>query len=212
MTEELQKFEDLLSRILKFPSGGRRRLIALAGPPGSGKSTLARRLVDSLTASGRPAQVVPMDGFHLDNNILEDIGLLKRKGAPETFDLSGFRCLIARLHEPGDVFFSVFDRRRDMAIAGAGLVSEDCEFVVIEGNYLLLDEPGWNALSSEWDISVWLKVALPELQTRTVRRWLEHGFSEEESRRRVLSNDLPNARRTMAAISPHDIEIQEQNP
>jgi len=207
MTKENQKFEHLVSRVLALPTGRRRKLIALAGPPGSGKSTMAQQLADRLTASGRIAQVVPMDGFHLDNRILQQRGLLDRKGAPETYDLSGFSRLIMQLHEQDEVFFPVFDRRRDFAISGAGVVDKACEFVVVEGNYLLLDEPGWKSLAQQWDLSVWLNVGLPELQARSVRRWLEHGFSEEQARRRAETNDLPNARRVIAAVNGHEIEI-----
>jgi pantothenate kinase len=207
MTAKAHDFHDVFQRITQFPADGRRRLIALAGPPGSGKSTMARRLRTGLNRAGRAAQVVPMDGFHLDNRLLETRGLSARKGAPETFDLDGFASLIARLHSQDAVVFPIFDRARDIAIAGAGLVEAGCEFVIVEGNYLLLDEAGWRTLSGQWDLSVWLKLSLDELGERSINRWLKYGFSPDQARARAHSNDLPNARRAMAAITGHDMEI-----
>ena len=66
-----------------------RFIVAIAGPPGAGKSTLADALHEELTRRGEKSAVLPMDGFHMDNGILEERGLLKRKGAPETFDVRG---------------------------------------------------------------------------------------------------------------------------
>ena len=80
-----------------------RRLVALAGPPATGKSTLAGALCERLSRDGQSAVVVPMDGFHLDNRILEARGLLARKGAPETFDADGFIALIRRLKSGAEV-------------------------------------------------------------------------------------------------------------
>ncbi len=76
----------LSERIAQTSFSHKRRLIALAGAPASGKSTLAH----ALCALVPGACVVPMDGFHLDNALLEARGLLARKGAPETFDARGF--------------------------------------------------------------------------------------------------------------------------
>ncbi len=209
MTGGGEKSDDVLARISGFAPDGR-RLIALAGPPGSGKSTMARRLCEQLNGLGRESQVVPMDGFHLDNRILAARGLSARKGAPETFDLAGFTSLIGRLHDRAPIYFPIFERQRDIAIAGAGVVEPGCEFVIVEGNYLLLDAPGWRALGAHWDLSVWLNVPLTVLQERSVNRWLQHGFSLDEAQRRAQSNDLPNARRAMAAIAAHDMDIQGQ--
>jgi len=74
MSAPQSKFDELLARVLEFPEGRPRKLIALGGPPCSGKSNMARRLADKLTAAGRTTQVVPMDGFHLDNRILQARG------------------------------------------------------------------------------------------------------------------------------------------
>ena len=52
---------------------------ALLGPSGCGKSTLATELARRLSAQRRKTIVVPMDGFHLDNAILETRGLTQRK-------------------------------------------------------------------------------------------------------------------------------------
>ena len=73
------EFGQLASEIEKQAIGGKRALIAIAGAPGSGKSTFAERLSGYL---GKKASVIPMDGFHLDNSVLEAKGLLSVKGAP----------------------------------------------------------------------------------------------------------------------------------
>ena len=54
----------------------KRCLIAIAGPPAVGKSTLAECLCDKLNRAKKQAAIVPMDGFHMDNDTLIAKGLL----------------------------------------------------------------------------------------------------------------------------------------
>ena len=178
--------------------------MAVAGPPGSGKSTLAADLVAGL---GAQAALVPMDGFHLDNRVLQARGLLGSKGAPETFDVAGFRGTVQRLADGGEVVIPVFDRARDLAIAGAQVVDANKTIAVIEGNYLLLDRPPWAGLRDLWDMTIFLDVEMPELERRLVRRWLEHDHSPAEALARARSNDLPNAQLVLAHSFPGDIRI-----
>jgi len=169
---------------------GKRRMIALVGPPASGKSTLAEMVASNLP----DACVVPMDGFHLDDRLLKARGLLDRKGAPDTFDVSGLIHLITRLKNEDEVIFPVFDRHNEHSIAGAGIVGAETRTVIVEGNYLLLDAPGWRALSDLWDFSVLLDVPLATLRKRLLARWADHGYSEEDAAHKTDTNDLPNAR------------------
>ncbi|MGL5911525.1 MAG: nucleoside/nucleotide kinase family protein, partial [Phycicoccus sp.] len=80
------------------PVGGR-ALLGVTGEPGVGKSTLAAALVEALCdeLGDGWAALVPMDGFHLADVQLERLQLLDRKGAPETFDASGYVALLERL-------------------------------------------------------------------------------------------------------------------
>lgn len=186
---------------LPAPAGGR-RLIALAGPPGSGKSTLAGAVAQAL---GAP--VVPMDGFHLDNRILEPRALLPRKGAPDTFDASGFLRLATALRAGGEVFYPVFDRALDIAIAGAGCVAAECDTVVLEGNYLLYDAPVWRELRPLWDLAIYLSVPEETLRRRLTRRWLDHGLAPAAAAARAEGNDMANARLIAARRLPADLEV-----
>ncbi|MCF3973913.1 AAA family ATPase [Paracoccus sp. EGI L200073] len=187
-----------------------RTVLAVAGAPGSGKSTLAEALVARLP----DAVLVPMDGFHLDDRVLEERGLLERKGAVETFDAEGFAVLAGRLAQPGgDIVFPVFDRSRELAVAGAGVVAPSHRVVVVEGNYLLLDRPPWNRV--RYDLSVWLDVPLPELRRRLEARW--HALGKDEAGVAAhLANDLANAQIASTASRAADVvlvgEVAHQEP
>ncbi len=190
----------LLTAIAALPPG--RRLVAIAGAPGSGKSTLAESLVAQLPQ----AALVPMDGFHLDNRILDARGLRARKGAPETFDAAGFLSLIHRLRAEDEVFVPVFDRSRDLAIAGAGRVGHETPLVVVEGNYLLLDAPIWRELRALFDLTVRLDVLRTELHRRLTARWQGLG-KDAVAIAAHLDNDLANADRVLAGSLHADLVL-----
>lgn len=177
---------ELLDRIAGLGAG--RRIVALAGPPGAGKSTIAALMVKALPG----AVLVPMDGFHLDNRLLEQDGLRECKGAPQTFDAAGLIALIQRLRSGAEVVFPLFDRDLDMAIAGAGRVPAGAGVVIVEGNYLLLDRPIWRDLHPLWDLSVMLNVPQQTLRARLTARWQDQGLSPAQIQAH-LRNDLANA-------------------
>jgi len=180
-------------KILTAPYTGRRRLVALAGAPASGKSTVAESLAALLRQAGCRPQVVPMDGFHLDNRVLSARGLLDRKGAPDSFDAAGLAHLCHRLAREDEVFYPLFDRARDLSIAGAGYVAADCDTVIVEGNYLLFDTENWRGLAENWDVAIRLDVPTLELRRRLVNRWLNHGHTAQQALARAEDNDLKNA-------------------
>lgn len=182
-----------------------RSLVAIAGPPGSGKSTLAEALAERLSEVA-PTAIVPMDGFHLDNDVLRERGLLARKGAPQTFDVSGYSALLTRLRNVEDeVAAPIFDRSADLARAGAVVVQAAHRFVLTEGNYLLLTQTPWSELARQFDTTIWIEVDETVLEERLVRRWIEQGFDVEAARKRALANDLPNARLVKNNAGPADI-------
>jgi len=170
----------------------KRLIVAIAGPPGSGKSTFAAALNHKL---GETSVVVPQDGFHLDNSLLRQRNLLRRKGAPQTFDTAGLAHLLVRLtSETGPVYFPLFDRKDDLSRAGAGVVLPSHNIILVEGNYLLLDRAEWAGMGQHFHIRIKLDVPLDVLEWRLVARWREIGLSEEQVAEKIVLNDLPNAR------------------
>lgn len=184
-----------LAAIAPLAQGDARIIIGIAGPPAAGKSTFAELLLGAVRTTIEPETVlVPMDGFHLDNRILEERDILSRKGAPFTFDAAGFVSLVQRIkaHE-GDVYYPVFDRTRDLAIAGAGCVKPQSQIILVEGNYLLLNEQPWADIRPSFDLTVFLSSPKDVLEARLVQRWLDNGLDADAARARALQNDIPNA-------------------
>ncbi|MFC6671098.1 uridine kinase [Marinobacterium aestuariivivens] len=177
---------------------GQRILIAIAGPPGSGKSTLAEAVVEQLNSkvgSQSQAALIPMDGFHLDNQDLDKQGLLTRKGAPETFDAKGLVRLVRRIRNGGaDIHYPLFDRTSDRCLVDAGLLKAGTPIVVVEGNYLLLEDSPWKALAGLFDATVFLAPPVETLEERLILRWLNYGLSPEMAAEKARGNDLRNAR------------------
>lgn len=187
--------EELARAIVTAAAGRSRFIVAVAGPPGSGKSTIADALARLISAGGERAVVLPMDGFHLDNGLLEEAGLLARKGAPETFDVRGLRDVLTAVRKAEeDVLVPVFDRSRELAIAAARRISLSDRIIIAEGNYLLLDRHPWSTLAPLFDETILLREPLAELERRLVARWEGFGYAPEAIRAKVEGNDLVNAR------------------
>lgn len=189
-----------------------RRLVALAGPPGAGKSTAAVRLEALMTGHGLRPAVLQMDGFHFDDAVLGPRGLLPRKGAPETFDTAGFVAILARIAAPAPapVAVPVFDRSLELSRAAARIVPSEVDWVIVEGNYLLLDHPDWRPAARFFDVTVRLSVSEPTLRARLMQRWLDAGLPEREARRKTEENDLPNGLQVLHNSRPADFVIDSE--
>lgn len=193
--------------ILARAEGRRRYVFAVAGAPGAGKSTLAEALVAAFEGMAPgAAALMPMDGFHLDNAVLTERGLLRRKGAPETFDAGGFAATLARVRASTEpIAVPVFDRGLDLARAGGRIIEADRRVIVVEGNYLLLGDAPWSDIAAHFDRTLFLRIDEATLTQRLVDRWIGYGLAPEAARSRAEGNDLPNARLVMERSVPADV-------
>ncbi len=190
---------------------GKRFIVAIAGAPGAGKSTLADDVCALLNAAeAGSAAVLPMDGFHLDNAVLDTLGLRARKGAPQTFDADGYAALLDRIGAGDrDIVVPVFDRTNDVARAGGRIVSKETQVIITEGNYLLLDRPEWAQARAHFDLSVFLDVPIAELERRLVQRWLDHGMDEKAAKAKASGNDIANATLVANNSVPADLVLAQ---
>jgi pantothenate kinase len=95
-----------------------------------------------------------MDGFHLPQATLVELGRRDRMGAPDTFDAAGYAALLARLHTAEAATAPAFDRTIEEPLADAIAIPAAVDIVVTEGNYLLADAGGWEAVRPQLD-AVW---------------------------------------------------------
>jgi pantothenate kinase len=198
----------LASLIREKSSEALRFMVGIAGAPASGKSTLAEHLCDALIAMGETAIVVPMDGFHYDDTVLNARGHRSRKGAPHTFDARGFEALLHRIkgREP-DIAIPVFDRTQELSRAAADIVTDDAKFIIVEGNYLLLKQEPWNRLKPIFDFTIYRSVPIEELEARLIKRWLDLGFDMDYAKNWIASNDLLNIKTVIAESSEADLVL-----
>lgn len=180
----------------RFQNQQRRRIIiAIAGAPGSGKSTIAERVVEHLnSAQDISAALFPMDGYHYDDAVLEEMNRLPFKGAIDTFDAHGLRHMLERLKSNEDdvIAVPVFDRALEIARAGGRMIPRSIDIIVCEGNYLLASQAPWDRLKPIFDLTIFVDVDEDDLRRRLQDRWRSFGLSEEEIARKVENNDLPN--------------------
>ena len=195
---------------------GRRILVMLAAPPGAGKSTLAAFLKElAERRQMTPITVIGMAGFHRYQEDLlshfterdgEIIPLVRIKGAPETFDLPKFTDRVRRVAEGESLSWPAYDRLLHNPVEDA--VRVEGEIVLLEGNYLLLDAPGWRDLSKYADCTIFLKAEEGLLRDRLVKRQIASGKPAEAAVEFVEKSDLANARLVLAQSKPADFVIE----
>ncbi|MFD6176470.1 MULTISPECIES: nucleoside/nucleotide kinase family protein [unclassified Isoptericola] len=201
---------DLVARARRLAVPGERRVLGVVGPPGAGKSTLARAVVEALGPG--LAVEVGMDGYHLSNAVLADLGRGDRKGAIDTFDDAGYAALVARLADarPGDppVYAPVFRREIEEPVAAGVAVASAVPLVVTEGNYLLAPTGAWPRararMAEVWYLDVPDDVRLARLEER------HHAFgkSRDDARRWAHGSDQVNAEAVAATRAAADVVVR----
>ena len=185
---------DRLRQLILDRGQSKRSLTALAGPPAAGKSYVANALCRDLNKySPDSAVVLPMDGYHLDDALLEKRGIRDRKGAPHTFDIAGFIHILQRisLGDEIDIAVPVFDRSLELSRAAGRLIPRTARHILVEGNYLLLDQPEWRDLAGFFTTTVMITAPRSLLERRLMQRW--QNLSPTHAQEKCESNDLPNA-------------------
>ncbi|KAE8333959.1 P-loop containing nucleoside triphosphate hydrolase protein [Aspergillus sergii] len=206
MEEEYTRIADIIRHRAKTHDK-KRYLVAIAGVPGSGKTTTATAIAQRLNSGQTPIQteLVSMDGFHLSRATLDQLPNREeayiRRGAPWTFDAARFIAFVHQLRQWTDTFSDetiyapAFHHETKDPVEDGVMISSDASIIIIEGNYLLLDEPEWRDVARLVDYRVFVDTDLQEARDRVAKRHVSAGIEKtiEDGYRRVDSNDYLNA-------------------
>ena len=184
----------------------RRTFAFLVAPPGAGKSTLAAVLVERArrwSAGALDLDAVGIDGFHHPNAFLEthvletadgEVPLSEVKGAPETFDV---QALSAHLEAATtrDLAWPVYDRTLHDVVPARQQVTAGV--VLVEGNWLLLDEPGWSDLAAYSAFTVFVDAEPDLLRQRLIDRKVRGGLTPDAAADFYDRSDRLNVERVL---------------
>lgn len=182
--------DELVARVQRAPE---RIIVGIAGAPGTGKSTLARAVADRI--GDELCCIVPLDGFHLGQSIINGTELESRKGAPDTFDVAGYLTLLTRLRQNSEpvVYAPVYRRDLEEPVAASIAVPASIRIILTEGNYLLLDREPWRGVVDYLD-EAWYVDTPDELRReRLIARHIAFGKSPDRARRWAEGPDEVNA-------------------
>lgn len=198
---------ELVDRARALIASGDRRILGICGAPGAGKSTVSAALLEAL---GDRAVLVPMDGYHLSNEVLVALGRRDRKGAPDTFDADGYVALLARLHRQTDdvVYAPRFHREIEESIAAEIAVPRSTPLVITEGNYLLLDSGPWRHVRPMLDEAWFVTPGDDVRQERLIARHVAYGKHPDAARDWALGTDERNAEIINATAGRADLVVR----
>lgn len=210
-------FLPLLDRLSTMQREKNRRiLVMLAAPPGAGKSTLAsflQKLSEENDALS-DIQAIGMDGFHRRQEYLtshttirdgQEVTMVDIKGAPVTFDLDLLKERIKRVLNEKKVSWPSYDRHLHNPVDDAILVEKD--IVLLEGNYLLLDEDGWKDLKEMADYSIFISADENLLRERLIDRKIKSGNTRGVAEKFVDYSDMANVRLCLNKSSRADLVL-----
>jgi pantothenate kinase len=200
--------DSAIARAVLLQDSPQRFVLGVVGKPGVGKSTFTDDLHEQL--SSELVAILPMDGFHMSNEKLIELGRRERKGAPDTFDVDDFAQVLANVRDGhgANINFPIFSREIEASIPNAGVVAAGVKLVIVEGNYLLHDQFGWEKISNLLDETWFLNVDDDLRMERLIARHIEFGKSPEDAKAWSEGTDEANARLIQLTQPRADYEVK----
>ena len=160
---------------LRAVNPGRPVLVGLDGAVAAGKSTAAARVAEDLRNRGLDVAVVSADGFLLSAARLRELGLIGRKGFPESFDRAAMAAFLRAVRAgaaPDAPRYShdAYDISTSETQGSAGAV------VIFEGVNVLGPD-----LADLYDLRVYLDVAEDVARLRFLKRFVATPFTPVRS-------------------------------
>lgn len=190
----------------QYRTTNKRVVVFLAAPPATGKSTLAQvfaKLSCELEDVER-VQDLGMDGFHHYQRYIEthevevdgkSVPMKSVKGCPESFDFERLQQLLLEIKQK-DCKWPYYNRK--LHDVEDDVIEVQAPIVVVEGNYLLLDEAPWNQLQSICDDSIFISADQALLRKRLIQRKMMGGMLPHEAIAFCEQSDLRNVKRILA--------------
>lgn len=154
-------------------------VIGLAGSVAVGKSTAARALRELLARWPHHPRVslVTTDGFLYPTAVLEERGLMQRKGFPESYDVRALVAFVRDLKAGKDrVTTPVYSHLVYDIVPGKAIVVEQPDIVIVEGLNVLQTGPAVDGqprvfVSDYFDFTVYV-----DAKTEHIRSWYLERF------------------------------------
>lgn len=171
-----------------------RTIIGIVGKPGAGKSTVVAEIQNQFDSND--VAIIPMDGYHLSNEELIELGRRDRKGAPDTFDVTGFVSLLSQVKNEIQIDhrFPIFHREIEASTPDEGFVCANTKVIVVEGNYLFSEEHNWHEVFPLLDQSWYIDIDDEIRMQRLIARHIKYGKSAEEAETWARGSDEENAK------------------
>ncbi|MHA6299530.1 type I pantothenate kinase [Devosia sp. CAU 1758] len=141
--EAIQSLHRVSSRFLNTPDDKVPFIIGVAGSVAVGKSTTSRilRALLSRWPSSPKVDLVTTDGFLHPNRVLEERGLMQRKGFPESYDRTRFVNFLGDIKSgKGKVAVPVYSHLVYDVVPGEEVIIDRPDILIVEGLNIL--QPG----------------------------------------------------------------------
>lgn len=209
----LEKFTELqkekASRIVVF----------LAAPPAVGKTTLCQFLeyLSQQKEDVTEVQALGLDGFHYHSEYINShdavvlgktVPMKTVKGCPETYDTEKLQKKLEKIKQE-NILWPIYDRNIHDVVEDVTEVMKD--IVLIEGNWLLLNEEPWKSIKEIADYTILIQSAEETLKERLIGRKIKGGLSREEAEAWYVNSDSVNVKRVLHTSIPGDLMLKVEN-